>query len=665
MKESALRQAALHYHASGLPVVPVGLDKKACATWGYWRKQKQTEEEVRSFPWEKLHGLALLTWPGSDFIVLDFDGPHAEQVWQDKAQIPLPETAINHTKSGGAHRIFRVPAGAPHPGAWEQGTGDDLRRKVRLVAAADCGCKKPCGVDLLLNGYFVAPPTPGYREDPDHPFEPGQCAVLPQAVLDYARTHERPAAPVKKDEGESWFSLALRGPIPEGQRNDTATRLAGLLLAKGHSREHALALLRPWAQTVCAPPMDERELQTTVQSVARLEARRKDEPAELPTLDAPVPILRRLQDQPDPIPTGIAELDARLRGGMRPGKALVIGGTPFAGKTALGIQMARAAAEAGCAVVVFLADEGREPGIIRLGQQLGYIREQIEDRLDSTLDSMERDLSKLILTFPDPDADADTTIEGLAEALVRAHPDRRKVLLLDSIQTVRTRHPLKEVPSIRERVMENARTARRLAVEYGLAVIYTSEVNRSWYRSRKEEDRASDLAAFAEARIEFSGDVLLAMRASDEDSDLVDVRIPKNRLGTRFPLLLRLNQDRASFVAVDSDPREAARGEAQNQKVAETRATILRELQGTPGLTRTELYGLVGGKKGVFDDALRGLRSSGIVKTRKGSRGNRVEHYLAEIPDRDRPGPDRDPTGTGGVLKPTGTRDPAPIGGGS
>jgi hypothetical protein len=196
-------------------------------------------------------------------------------------------------------------------------------------------------------------------------------------------------------------------------------------------------------------------------------------------------------------------------------------------------------------------------------------------------------------------------------------------------------------------------------------VIYTSEVNRSWYRSRKEEDRASDLAAFAEARIEFSGDVLLAMRASDEDSDLVDVRIPKNRLGTRFPLLLRLNQDRASFVAVDSDPREAARGEAQNQKVAETRATILRELQGTPGLTRTELYGLVGGKKGVFDDALRGLRSSGIVKTRKGSRGNRVEHYLAEIPDRDRPGPDRDPTGTGGVLKPTGTRDPAPIGGGS
>jgi archaellum biogenesis ATPase FlaH len=511
MKESAMLQAALHYHAHDLPVVPVGPDKKACATWGHWRKQKQTAEEVRSFPWEKLHGLALLTWPASSFVVLDFDGPHAETTWQEQTGILLPETATNRTRSGGLHRIFTVPAGAAHRNATD---GEDPRRQVRLVAAPGCGCKKVCGVDLLLNGYFVAPPTPGYAEDPDRPFDVGKCATLPQGVLDYARTHERPTAPVKKDEGEGWFSLALRGPIPEGQRNDTATRLAGLLLAKGHSREQTLALLLPWAQGVCDPPMDDRELQATVQSVARLDARKKDDPAGLPTLDAPVPILRRLQHQPDPIPTGIAELDNRLRGGMRAGKALVIGGTAGAGKTALGIQMARAAAEAGCAVVVFLADEGREPGIIRLGQQLGYIREEVEEGLDSVLESMERDLSRHILTFPDPDADADTTIEGLVEALVHAYPDRRKVLLLDSIQTVRTRHSLKEVPSIRERVMENARTARRLAVEHGLAVIYTSEVNRSWYRSRKEEDRASDLAAFAEARIEFSADVLLTMETS-------------------------------------------------------------------------------------------------------------------------------------------------------
>jgi len=662
MKESALLTAALHYHAHGLPVVPVGPDKKACATWGHWRKQQQTAEEVRSFPWDKLHGLALLTWPGSDCVVLDFDGPHARQIWEEQQGIPLPETATNRTQSGGTHLIYRVPERTPRPGVEN---GRDPRRKVRLVSAPACGCKKPCGVDLLLNGYFIVPPTPGYREDPDHPFEPGNLATIPQAVLDLARGQGAPTERAPEAPGDDWFAIALRGPVPEGQRNETATKLAGLLLAKGHSREQALALLFPWAQTVCDPPMNERELRATVQSVARLEARKKDDPAGPPTLDAPVPILRRLQHQPDPIPTGIAELDARLRGGMRPGKALVIGGTAGAGKTALGLQMARAAAEAGCAVVVFLADEGREPGIIRLGQQLGYIREQIEEGLDSVLDSMERELSRHILTFPDPDADADTTIEGLAEALVRAYPDRRKVLLLDSIQVVRTRHPLKEVPSIRERVMENARTARRLAVEHGLAVIYTSEVNRSWYRSRKEEDRASDLAAFAEARIEFSGDVLLAMRASDEDPTLVDVRIPKNRLGTRFPLLLRLNQDRATLVAVESDPREAAKGEAQNQKIAEARATILRELQGTPGLTRTELYGLVGGKKAAFDDALRELRSSGIVKARTGSKWNRMEHHLAEIPQSGPVGTSRDQVSTGSDRKVVGTRDPAYIVGGS
>jgi RecA/RadA recombinase len=577
-----------------------------------------------------LHGLALLTWPGSELIVLDFDGPHAEKLWEEQTGIPLPETATNRTRSGGAHRIFRVPAGTPRPGNSTQGTKEDLRRKVRLVSARACGCKKPCGVDLLLNGYFIVPPTPGYSEDPDHPFEPGRLATIPQAVLDLARRQGAPPESRPETPGDGWFAAALRGPIPEGQRNETATKLTGVFLAKGHSVEQALAILDPWARTVCVPAMDLSELRATVQSVARLEAAKHDAPAALPSLDAPVAVLRKSQNQGDPIPTGLPILDARLRGGMRPGKALVIGGTPFAGKTTLGIQIVKAAVDGGCVAACLMADEGRESASIRLGQQLGYEREKLESGHEPTLDAMERDLAGRAILFPDPDGEGDLTLEGVAEALVKAYPDRRKLLLVDSVQTVRKRRPEGDQPSLRERIMENARTARRLAVEHGLVVIYTSEVHRGWYRNRKAEDRSTDLAAFAEARIEFSGDTLLLLRANDEDPDLVEVRIPKNRLGTRQPFFLRMHQQRSLFTVVEGDPSAALRDAAEEQLIEKQVQSILQALQTSPGLTQTHLKDVVGGNRQAFLAALRRVKDSGMVTWKQDGRS--IRHYLTEVP---------------------------------
>lgn len=429
-----------------------------------------------------------------------------------------------------------------------------------------------------------------------------------EAILSEAPSGEASSTPPR----DGWFTQAMLGPVVESTRNTTATRLAGLLLGKGLTPDYVTATLTPWARSVCAPPMDLRELRATVLSVSRKEAAKAQE-QRLPVLEAPALILRKLRDQPDPIPTGIPVLDERLRGGMRPGKALVIGGTAGAGKTALGLQIALAAAKAGCAVACFMADEGREPALIRLGQQLGYIREQIEEGMEAALAGIERDLTGKAITFPDPDAEADTTVEGITEALVQAYPGRTKLLLLDSIQTVHTRHPLREIPTLRERIMENARTARRLAVEHGLILLYTSEVNRSWYRSRKEEDRASDLAAFAEARIEFSGDVLLAMRAGEDDPDLVDVRIPKNRLGHRTPFLLRLDRKRALFGPVDADAG-AVLGEPKDPPgVEKQRQAILRALTRHPDLTRQQLWDAVGGSRNAFSEALDQLRDAGLV----------------------------------------------------
>jgi replicative DNA helicase len=379
----------------------------------------------------------------------------------------------------------------------------------------------------------------------------------------------------------------------------------------------------------------EDHLRDFYEIVGTANARGSARPAEgLPALDQPVAVLRKLRDQGDPVPTGIPALDEQTRGGMRPGKALIAGGTAGSGKTSVGIQIAKAAAEAGCVVVCLMADEGREPAIIRLGQQFGYERDALEGvdhpAHETALAALERDLAGLDILFPDPDGEADHTLEGTVEALVAAYPDRRKLVVVDSIQTVRTRQTMKDSPSIRERVMGAARIARHLAVEHGLVMVYTSEVNRSWYRAKREEDRASDLAAFAEARIEFSGDVLVTLRSLDEDPDLVEVRIPKNRLGTRKGFLMRLNRERARFDEVDGDYATAARSAAETARLDEARETILRELRDNPGVTRRQLQDLVGIKVGIFSEALKRVKCDGMVRT--APKGTAIQHYLTEVP---------------------------------
>ncbi|MBI4536499.1 MAG: bifunctional DNA primase/polymerase [candidate division NC10 bacterium] len=266
--------AALDYHALDWTVIPVSADKKPLdfIKWGRWRNQRQTEAEVRALPWHRAYGIALLTWPVSDLVVADFDGPHAEEAWQVKGK-PLPDTARTRTRSGGKHLVYHPPAGIEQ---FTDDNGGKPKRKIRLIEA-DCDCMKdghpkPCGVDVLVNGYFIVPPSPGYVEDPDWPLEPTNIVTIPHEVLDLARGTQGSPRKAEVSSEPNWYGEAMRGPVPQGQRNETATRLAGLLLAKGLSADYVTDTLTPWAERTCAPPMDLRELRATVQSVARREA---------------------------------------------------------------------------------------------------------------------------------------------------------------------------------------------------------------------------------------------------------------------------------------------------------------------------------------------------------------------------------------------------------
>jgi putative DNA primase/helicase len=224
------------------------------AGWNEFFTRPQTEIEIRREFSNGAHGIALVLFPACDYVVLDFDGQHAQEAWQ-KTGVELPETARHITRSGGQHLFFKQS---------KYLRDANLSRAVRLVKA-DCGCtdekgkEHPCGVDLLLNGIAVIPPTPGYHEDPDHPFE--EAVKIPDVVVDLARvSHRRSerANPAKStDDG-----------ISQGERNATLTSLAGSMRRRGMGFEAIFAALREENAQKCNPPLDDREVESIARSIA-------------------------------------------------------------------------------------------------------------------------------------------------------------------------------------------------------------------------------------------------------------------------------------------------------------------------------------------------------------------------------------------------------------
>ena len=250
----ALLDVALSHCAEGRPVISIKPDKRPYRKgWDQYFTRSQTEKEVRQEFSNGAHGLAVVLHPACPFGVLDYDGPHAIEAWQATG-IELPETARNISRSGYDHLFFRMPANTPA----------GLKRAIRLVEAP-CDCKdaagesKPCGVDLLVNGYVILPPTPGYREDPDHPLE--SAALMPQAVLELA---------IKKQKEEKDRPTGdVNGKINHGKRKATACSLAGTMRKRGMSIEAIEAALKADSEARFNPPLDDDEIENILESAVK------------------------------------------------------------------------------------------------------------------------------------------------------------------------------------------------------------------------------------------------------------------------------------------------------------------------------------------------------------------------------------------------------------
>ncbi len=146
-------------------------------------------------------------------------------------------------------------------------------------------------------------------------------------------------------------------------------------------------------------------------------------------------------------------------------------------------------------------------------------------------------------------------------------------------------------------------------------MIATCELNRGAYRSSDPSQRVDDLASFKESGgIEYGLDVALVLRTVAGDADLVDVSMPKNRLGEKRAFRMRLDRFSATFreVCIPLEPSaEDAANAKQRGALEKAQERVLETVRKNPGLTSIRaVVANTEGREGITAKAVHTLMAS-------------------------------------------------------
>ncbi|MEO6595761.1 MAG: DnaB-like helicase C-terminal domain-containing protein [Planctomycetota bacterium] len=281
-------------------------------------------------------------------------------------------------------------------------------------------------------------------------------------------------------------------------------------------------------------------------------------------------------------PTGIGKFDAMTGGGPAYGTRMFLLGAPDAGKTALLLQIADNYLQRGIAVGLLGVDE--EPGDLlqRILQRRGWTRGQCERRDSRDLAGMRGRVEALPLRL----YDSTWTIEAAAADLAAFAKEQGLCAMLgvDSIQTAGSAIEAQD-GSRYEAVTHRVQALRKVADEYRLIAIATSEMSRSSYRTAVSTDTTNDMAAAKESgAVEYSGRIIVSLRNIENESDLVELRVVKNKHGPSHRreeqgIVLRIDRARQELVETDyeqahGDPQNEARSARRDRQTIEDAARL-------------------------------------------------------------------------------------------
>lgn len=245
-------KAALAYRARGFSVIPVGRNKKPPdRVGGIPTAAAERGRNPGVVVTVAGANVAIVTGRVSGIVVLDADGQEGREALRGK---PLPPTPCVLTGKG-VHYYFQHP-------------GFEARNFTKRLP----------GLDFRGDGgYVLTPPSlhpsgqryrwAEYLNLKDVPLTP--CPDWLLELIGPEMAQDGAARPV-----EEWRRLVAEG-VAEGARNNSIAALAGHLLRRGVDPFVTLGLLLTWNRVKCRPPLPDEEVATTVNSVARAEARRR------------------------------------------------------------------------------------------------------------------------------------------------------------------------------------------------------------------------------------------------------------------------------------------------------------------------------------------------------------------------------------------------------
>jgi hypothetical protein len=240
-KDLSAWEAAWPYHKRGWAVIPLKPESKEPGVrWQEFQHRRPTDAEIETwFQPDGRVGVGIVTGTVSNLVVLDADSDDAVRWVAERLRESGTRPAKVRTARG-EHVYFAAPADEPIP---------TIRGLIE-------------GLDVKAEGsYVVAPPSVhphGHAYRWVEGFDPRlDLPPLPDPVLRLIWDRNGKREPVQE------------GPITEGSRNDTLTRIAGAMRRHGASERSIARALLEENRSRCRPPLPEAEVEKIAASVGR------------------------------------------------------------------------------------------------------------------------------------------------------------------------------------------------------------------------------------------------------------------------------------------------------------------------------------------------------------------------------------------------------------
>ena len=253
-RSETLLTAALGYARGGWPVFPLAARSKRPATPN--GLNDATTDLRRVETWWRRQPTANIGLPiPRGLVVVDIDSPDALPRLKAHGRT-LPGT-VSATTGRGRH-------------LWYSTGSIEIRNQVGIFE----------GVDIRgPGGYVVAPPSlhdTGVVYEWDVQLERGSISEAPDWLMEILTepSHSgRSIDPQLPNRQHEWADILGR-TYDEGCRNQTLARVCGHLFAHLPARS-AEAIAKTWAAGHLRPPLPTSEVQRTIQSIAKCEARKR------------------------------------------------------------------------------------------------------------------------------------------------------------------------------------------------------------------------------------------------------------------------------------------------------------------------------------------------------------------------------------------------------